>query len=311
MIKKNSNKINGWIILDKQSGITSRQAISKISKILKFKKIGHGGTLDPLATGILPIALGEATKLISFIQQQKKKYSFTIRWGETRDTDDTEGKIIEKSNSRPNEAEIQKALASFTGKIYQIPPNFSAIKINGLRSYNLARRNILVRHKPRQIEVYEFNLKKILNVDSAEFEVICGKGTYIRSLARDLAEKLNTKGHVAKLRRHFVGNFDEKDKIFIDFSKEIIHSPSVLKKIIPIEKVLDDIPALFLTETEAMKLRQGQKIRLNSLKFNNNFITEYPDYQKFEKIYTVSDKKIVALIEIDDGLVKPKRVINY
>ena len=311
MIKTNSNKINGWIILDKQSGITSRQAISKISKILKFKKIGHGGTLDPLATGILPIALGEATKLISFIQQQKKKYSFTIRWGETRDTDDTEGKIIEKSNSRPNEAEIQNALASFTGKIYQIPPNFSAIKINGLRSYNLARRNILVRHKPRQIEVYEFNLKKILNIDSAEFEVICGKGTYIRSLARDLAEKLNTKGHVAKLRRHFVGNFDEKDKIFIDFSKEIIHSPSVLKKIIPIEKVLDDIPALFLTETEAMKLRQGQKIRLNSLKFNNNFITEYPDYQKFEKIYTVSDKKIVALIDIDDGLVKPKRVINY
>ena len=311
MIKTNSNKINGWIILDKQSGITSRQAISKISKILKFKKIGHGGTLDPLATGILPIALGEATKLISFIQEQKKKYSFTIRWGETRDTDDTEGKIIEKSNSRPNEVEIEKALASFTGKIYQIPPNFSAIKINGLRSYNLARRNILVRHKPRQIEVYEFNLKKILNIDSAEFEVICGKGTYIRSLARDLAEKLNTKGHVAKLRRHFVGNFDEKDKIFIDFSREIIHSPTILKKIIPIEKVLDDIPALFLTETEAMKLRQGQKIRLNSLKFNNNFITEYPDYQRFEKIYTVSDKKIVALIEIDDGLVKPKRVINY
>ena len=311
MIKTNSNKINGWIILDKQCGITSRQAVSKISKILKFKKIGHGGTLDPLATGILPIALGEATKLISFMQQQKKKNSFTIRWGETRDTDDTEGKIIEKSNSRPNEAEIQNALASFTGKIYQIPPNFSAIKINGLRSYNLARRNILVRHKPRQIEVYEFNLKKILNIDSAEFEVICGKGTYIRSLARDLAEKLNTKGHVAKLRRHFVGNFDEKDKIFIDFSKEIIHSPSILKKIIPIEKVLDDIPALFLTETEAMKLRQGQKIRLNSLKFYNNFITEYPDYQKFEKIYTVSDKKIVAIIEIDDGLVKPKRVINY
>ena len=202
-------------------------------------------------------------------------------------------------------------MISFKGKIYQTPPNFSAIKINGERSYNLARKNILVRHKPRQIEVYEFNLKKILNIDSAEFEVICGKGTYIRSLARDLAEKLNTKGHVIKLRRHFVGNFDEKDKIFIDFSEEIIHSPSILKKIIPIEKVLDDIPALFLTETEAMKLRQGQKIRLNSLKFNNNFIKEYPNYQKFERVYTLSDKKLVALIEIDDGLVKPKRVINY
>ena len=311
MTKTNSNKISGWIILDKQSGITSRQALSKISKFFKLEKIGHGGTLDPLATGILPIAVGEATKLISFIQNKKKKYSFTIRWGEATDTDDIEGNITERSNSRPNKKKIQNALCSFTGKILQIPPNFSAIKINGERSYDLARKNISVRHKPRQIEVYEFNLKKILNIDYAEFEVICGKGTYIRSLARDLAEKLNTKGHVIKLRRHFVGNFDEKDKIFIDFSEEIIHSPSILKKIIPIEKVLDDIPALFLTTTEAMKLRQGQKIRLNSLKFNKNFITEYPNYQKFERVYTVSNKKLVALIEINNGLVKPKRIINY
>ena len=311
MIKKNSNKISGWIILDKKSGITSRQAISKISKIFKFNKIGHGGTLDPLATGVLPIAVGEATKLISFIQKKKKKYSFTIRWGEATDTDDSEGKIIKKSNSRPNKEEIQNALISFIGKIQQIPPNFSAIKIDGERSYNLARKNISVRHKPRQIEVHEFTLKKILNIDTAEFEVICGKGTYIRSLARDLAEKLNTKGHIIKLRRHFVGNFNEKDKIFIDFSEEIIHSPTFLEKIIPIEKVLDDIPALFLTKTEAMKLRQGQKIRLNSLNFKKNFIKEHPNYQEFETVYTVNDKKLVALIEINDGLVKPKRIINY
>ncbi len=202
-------------------------------------------------------------------------------------------------------------MVSFTGKICQIPPYFSAIKINGKRAYNLARKNMSVRHKPRQIQVYEFNLKKILNIDSAEFEVICGKGTYIRSLARDLAKKLNTKGHVTKLRRHFVGNFDEKDKIFIDFSEEIIHSPSFLRKIIPIEKALDDIPALFLTETEAMRLRQGQRIRLNSLKFNNNFITEYPNYKKFARVCTVSNDKLVAIIEIDDGLVMPKRIINY
>ncbi len=311
MTKKNSNKISGWIILDKQSGITSRQAISKISKIFNFNKIGHGGTLDPLATGVLPIAVGEATKLISFVQNTKKKYSFTIRWGEATDTDDGEGKIIKKSNSRPNKEEIQNALISFIGKIQQTPPNFSAIKIDGERSYNLARKNISIRHKPRQIEVNEFILKKILNVDSAEFEVICGKGTYIRSLARDLAEKLNTKGHVIKLRRHFVGNLNEKDKIFIDFSEEIIHSPTFLKKIIPIEKVLDDIPALFLTETEAMRLRQGQKISLNSLNFKKQFIEEHPNYHEFKTVYTINDKKLVALIEINDGLVKPKRVINY
>ena len=202
-------------------------------------------------------------------------------------------------------------MASFTGKIYQIPPNFSAIKIDGERSYNLARKNVSVNHKSRQIEVYEFNLRKIINIDSAEFEVTSGKGTYIRSLARDLAEKLNTKGHVIELRRHFVGNFNEKDKIFIDFSEEIIHSPSLLKKMIPIEKVLDDIPVLFLTETEAIKLKQGQKIRLNSFKFHKNFISEYPNYQKFERICTLSDKKPIAVIEIDDGLVKPKRIFNY
>ena len=311
MTKTKSNKISGWIVLDKQIGITSRQALTKISKIFNVNKIGHGGTLDPLATGVLPIALGEATKLISFIQNKKKKYSFTIRWGETTDTDDCEGKIIEKSNSRPNKDEIQNALVSFIGKIYQTPPKFSAIKINGVRSYNLARKNISVNHKPRLIEVYDFNLKNILTTDSAEFEVICGKGTYIRSLARDLADKLNTKGHIIRLRRHFVGNFDEKNKIFIDFSKEIIHSPSFLNKIIPIEKVLDDIPALFLTETEATKLRQGQKMRLNSLKFNDNFIKKYPNHQKFERVYTVSNKKIVALIEIENGLVKPKRIFNY
>ncbi len=311
MVKTNYKKISGWIILDKQTGVTSRQLVSKIAKSLEINKIGHGGTLDPLATGILPIAIGEATKLISFVQNKKKKYSFTIKWGEATDTDDIEGNIIEKSDFRPNKEDIQNALFSFTGKINQRPPIFSAIKVKGKRSYNLARKNVSIIHKPRLIEVYAFKLKKIVNIDFAEFEVICGKGTYIRSLVRDLSEKLNTKGHVTKLRRHVVGNFNEKDTIFIDFFEEIIHSPSFLKKIKPIEKVLDDIPALFLTETEAIKLRLGQKIRLDSLKFKGNFIKSYPDYQTFERVYTVSNNQLVALIEIDDGLVKPKRVINY
>ncbi len=311
MITLNLKKISGWIILDKQSGMTSRQIVSKISKTLKINKIGHGGTLDPLATGVLPIAIGEATKLISFIQNKNKKYSFTIKWGETTDTDDVEGKVLDKSDVRPNEKEIKKALISFRGKINQRPPIYSAIKINGKRSYNLARKNIDIEHNLRQIEVHELNLKKIVNSDLAEFEVICGKGTYVRSLARDIAEKLKTKGHVTKLRRHFVGNFDEKDTIFIDFFEEIIHSPSILNKIKPIEKVLDDIPALLLTETEATKLRQGQKIKLNLLKFYNDFILKYPNYQKFERVYTLKDNKLVALIEINDGLVKPKRIINY
>ena len=311
MIEPNSSNINGWLIIDKQSGKTSRQIVSKIARTLKTNKIGHGGTLDPLATGILPIAIGEATKLVSFIQNKKKKYTFTIKWGESTDTDDIEGKIIEKSLRRPNKNQIQNSLITFLGNIKQIPPIFSAIKINGKRSYKLARKNISIRHKPRQVEIFAFNLKGIVNIDYAEFEVICGKGTYIRSLARDLAEKLNTKGHIVKLRRNFVGNFNEKDTIFIDFFDEIIHSPNLLNKIKPIEKVLDDIPALFLTETEAMKLKQGQKTTLNSLTFNNDFIKEYPNYKKFERVYTVSNDKLVALVEVDKGIVKPRRVLNY
>ena len=311
MIEPNSSNINGWLIIDKQSGKTSRQIVSKIARTLKTNKIGHGGTLDPLATGILPIAIGEATKLVSFIQNKKKKYTFTIKWGESTDTDDIEGKIIEKSLRRPNKNQIQNSLITFLGNIKQIPPIFSAIKINGKRSYKLARKNISIRHKPRQVEIFAFNLKGIVNIDYAEFEVICGKGTYIRSLARDLAEKLNTKGHIVKLRRNFVGNFNEKDTIFIDFFDEIIHSPNLLNKIKPIEKVLDDIPALFLTETEAMKLKQGQKTTLNSLTFNNDFIKEYPNYKKFERVYTVSNDKLVAIVEVDKGIVKPRRVLNY
>lgn len=311
MVKFNFNNFNGWIILDKQKGVTSRHAVTKISKVLGVNKIGHGGTLDPLATGVLPIAIGEATKLISFIQNKNKKYSFTIKWGESTDTDDIEGNFLEKSDVRPNKNQINKALSSFIGKIFQKPPIFSAIKIDGKRSYNLARQKIVVEHKSRQIEVHDLKLKKIINSDVAEFEVICGKGTYVRSLARDIAQNLNTKGHVIKLRRHFVGNFDEKDTIFIDFFEEIIHSPSILDKIKPIEKVLDDIPALFLNETEAKKLRQGQKIRFNSLKFYNDFTIKYPNYKKFEKFCTLNNSRIVAIVEIIDGLVKPKRVINF
>ncbi len=305
------SNINGWIILDKQLGITSRQAVSKISKILNEKKVGHGDTLDPIATGVLPIAIGEATKLVSFIQNKNKKYTFTIKWGESTDTDDIEGMVVAKSNVRPTKKQIIRTLPLFIGQINQKPPNFSAIKIKGQRAYKLARNNMPVMHKPRDIEIHEFTLKKILSSDLAQFQVVCGKGTYIRALARDIAEKLNTKGHIIELRRNYVGDFDEKDTIFIDFFEEIIHSPPLLKKIQPIEKVLDDIPALFLNEIEAIKLKQGQKIRLNSLRLHDRFNLEYSNFHKFERVYTINNNKIVALVEIEDGFVKPKRIINY
>jgi len=185
-------KINGWIILDKQIGISSRTAVTKISRILKIKKVGHGGTLDPLASGVLPIALGEATKVISFIQDKQKCYSFTIKWGETTETDDLEGAVLERSEVRPNIKQINSIIPSFIGEILQKPPIYSAIKVNGQRSYKLARKNIEVNHEFRKVEIYDLILKKIINLDKAEFEVKCGKGTYVRSLAKDLAEKFPT-----------------------------------------------------------------------------------------------------------------------
>ena len=303
-------KINGWIILDKQIGISSRTAVTKISRILKIKKVGHGGTLDPLASGVLPIALGEATKVISFIQDKQKCYSFTIKWGETTETDDLEGAVLERSEVRPNIKQINSIIPSFIGEILQKPPIYSAIKVNGQRSYKLARKNIEVNHEFRKVEIYDLILKKIINLDKAEFEVKCGKGTYVRSLAKDLAEKLHTKGHVIQLRRLSVGNFEEKDTILIDFTKEIIHSPMIFNKILPTEAVLDDIPALVLNKTEARQIKQGQKLELNSLENIDHFLKKNPNYNKFEKIYAVENNDPIALIKIYEGIVKPARIIN-
>ena len=303
-------KINGWIILDKQIGISSRTAVTKISRILKIKKVGHGGTLDPLASGVLPIALGEATKVISFIQDKQKCYSFTIKWGETTETDDLEGAVLERSEVRPNIKQINSIIPSFIGEILQKPPIYSAIKVNGQRSYKLARKNIEVNHEFRKVEIYDLILKKIINLDKAEFEVKCGKGTYVRSLAKDLAEKLHTKGHVIQLRRLSVGNFEEKDTILIDFTKEIIHSPMIFNKILPVETVLDDIPALVLNKTEARQIKQGQKLELNSLENIDHFLKKNPNYNKFEKIYAVENYDPIALITIYEGIVKPARIIN-
>ncbi len=306
-----NKKINGWIIVDKQIGITSRQVVTKISKTLNIKKVGHGGTLDPLATGVLPIAIGEATKVISFIQDQKKRYSFKIKWGESTETDDMEGEILEKSEYRPTRQEIIKTLGCFVGNILQKPPIYSAIKINGQRSYKLARKNIKIEHKHRTVKIYDLILKNIININSAEFEVKCGKGTYVRSLARDIAEKLNTKGHIISLRRLSVGSFEEKDTIVIDFSKEIIHSPSILNKILPVKTVLDDIPALFLNEVETRRVQQGQKIQLNSLQYIKEFELKHPNYNEFDQIWAIKDENLIALIKIKDGIMRPSRVINF
>ncbi len=223
-------------------------------------KTGHAGTLDPLATGILPLALGEATKTMRFAAAGKKRYRFRVRWGEARDTDDREGAIIGETCARPDAAAIAAALPAFTGTILQRPPAYSAIKIAGQRAYALARAGTPPELAARPVEIAELRLISTPDPDHADFEAVVGGGTYIRALARDLAEALGTLGHIAELRRLAVGRFTENQAISLDCAVALGHSLAASEHLLPIETALDDIPALALTAEEAARLRHGQRV---------------------------------------------------
>ena len=257
---KIKNTVHGWIILDKPKNLTSTQAIGKVRRIIGGKKVGHGGTLDPLATGILPLAFGEATKLIPHVMDSDKEYEFSIRWGEARTTDDSEGTISATSSVRPTEAQIRAALPTFIGTISQTPPIFSAIKMQGERAYDRARAGEKVEMQPRPVTIHSLEFLSIPNQDHALFKLCCGKGTYVRSLARDLAVKLGTYGHVAQLRRTRVGRFSLERAISLESLDKLGHKGEALTALIALRQALDDIPALDLTATEAQRLRAGQSI---------------------------------------------------
>jgi tRNA pseudouridine55 synthase len=252
---------HGWIIVDKPEGLTSAHVVAKIKRLFKVKKAGHGGTLDPLATGVLPIALGEATKTLSYVLDGKKAYRFEVTWGEARSTDDQEGEIVETSEKRPTPQEIQEVVPQFVGKIQQMPPIFSALKIGGKRAYALAREGKEVELAPRDIEIYSLTLLKT-TADTATFDVFCSKGTYVRSLARDLALKLGTCGYISSLRRLQAGPFQEKDSILLDSLLKIGHNTELMKYVLPLQEALADILALEVQHAEAVKLRNGQAISL-------------------------------------------------
>ncbi|MBM3570177.1 MAG: tRNA pseudouridine(55) synthase TruB [Alphaproteobacteria bacterium] len=255
-------RLDGWLILDKPVGPSSAQAVARVKRALKPGKIGHGGTLDPLASGVLPLALGEATKTVSYAMDALKVYRFAIKFGEARATDDAEGEVTETSPHRPATEAIRAALARFIGRIEQRPPDFSAIKRDGRRAYDLARAGQAPDLTPRQVEIHRLALLDRPAPDLAEFEVECGKGTYVRSLARDLARALGTVGHVAALRRTRVGRFGEADSIPLATVEEIGYSPALIGRIRPVATVLDDIPALAVDESGATLLRQGRPLAL-------------------------------------------------
>jgi len=235
--KRKGNPIHGWVVFDKPLTMTSTQAVGKVRWLFQAQKAGHGGTLDPLATGILPIALGNATKTVPFTMDATKTYEFEITWGESRDTLDAEGVVTATSDVRPDAAEIEAALKAFTGDISQIPPKYSAIKVDGRRAYDLARGGEEVTLKARPVRVDSLELLESMP-DKACFRMDCGKGTYVRSLARDLAAHLGACGYVSKLRRTCVGGFEEIYAFSLDDLEFLCHRGRVLEALAPVHAVL-------------------------------------------------------------------------
>ena len=305
--KNYGNPVHGWLVIDKDPNITSARVVSRAKKILNAEKVGHSGTLDPLATGVLPLAFGEATKTVSYMMEGKKKYNFTICWGSSTDTDDAQGVIIKTSVIRPDKAKILSSLPKFIGEIQQIPPNYSAIKINGKRAYKLARDEKAVELKPRSIFIEEFRLVEMIDADHTSFEVTSGKGAYIRGLARDIAVYLGTVGHILQLRRTSVGPFSEKDAISLDQLEKLGHKGAAVDILRPVESALDDIPALDLTADEARRLRCGQPI--SALKVAKR--TPLNGIDPGAIVCAMAGGKVVALAKFQGGEICPFRVLNF
>lgn len=303
-MKRQKTPIHGWIAFDKPYGMSSTQAVGKLRFLFNAEKAGHGGTLDPLASGLLPIAFGEATKTVSYAMDGRKRYRFTARWGEERTTDDLEGAVTVSSEKRPSRQEIESILQLFTGEIMQAPPAFSAIKVDGERAYDLARAGEAVKLAARPILIEELRLTELPDPDHATFEVTCGKGTYIRSLARDMGRALGTAAHVSTLRRIAVGPFTEAHMISLENLMELSHKAdggnAINGALLPIETVLDGIPALAIDADQARRLKLGQPVLLRGA---NAPIAE-------DAVLVTSGGKPVGIGHIEQGTLKPKRLFN-
>lgn len=298
--RKKGTPVHGWVILDKRSGMTSTQAVGAVRRIFDAQKAGHAGTLDPLATGILPIALGEATKTVSFAVDGEKAYRFTVRWGAETDTDDSEGRVTRTSEARPATAAIHDLMPSFTGAISQVPPSYSAIKVDGERAYDLARDGETVTLEPRTVVIDRIEAMAHLDADTTVFEAECGKGTYVRALARDFGRKLGCYGHVIALRRTRVGPFDEAKAITLEALDALAAEGRLAEALKPVESALDDLAALSVSSNDAARLKRGQPVLLRG--------RDAPVYTG--PAFAISRGLLVAIGEIAEGELRPTRVFN-
>ncbi len=302
--KRKGRPVHGWVILDKPAGMTSAQAVAKVRRLFDAAKAGHAGTLDPLATGVLPIALGEATKAVPYVMAERKIYRFTLCWGAATDTDDAEGLVVATSDMRPSVAAIEQVLPRFVGVIDQTPPVYAAVKVNGVRAYKRARHGEPIPLAPRQVSIERLELIEQLHPDYATFEATVGKGTYIRALARDLGRALGTVAHVTALRRLAVGRLRAEQAIPLEKLTVMGHSPTASEHLLSVETALDDIPALAVTEAEAASLRHGRPV-INANEGRCQGLGEGTT------IRAVNGDRLVAFAQIRDGGLRPIRVLNF
>ena len=298
-------KLNGWINLNKPEGFSSFKCVYIIKKLIKIKKVGHAGTLDPLASGVLPIALGEATKALRFAVENEKTYTFIITWGSETSTDDKEGEILKKSDNRPSKKAILEKIKLFNGDILQTPPNYSAIKINGIRSYKLARLGKTLKLNERKITVHNFKLLNIINKNEAKFFVKCQKGTYVRSLARDLGQELGVFGHVSYLKRESVGNFCIKKSISLDQIEKLSHYFAKQDIILPILYPINENDIIEVSQKTSENLLKGKKVIIENLM--DKTIIENKESKFF---LTRFEGNPVAICLQENGILLPKRVFN-
>jgi tRNA pseudouridine55 synthase len=303
--KCEKHDVHGWVILDKPIGITSTHAVGAVKRLFTAKRAGHAGTLDPLASGMLPIALGEATKTVPFVMDGRKLYCFTVAWGEERDTDDAEGRVTQTSDARPTADAIRALLPAWTGTIQQVPPRYSAIKIDGERAYDLARDGEVVELPARPVDIARLALTETPDAGHAVFEAECGKGTYVRSLARDMGRALGCFGHVCALRRVRVGPFGAETMISLEELEAVCHRAAagegnLADALMPVETALDDIPALAVSGSDAARLHRGQAVLLRG--------RDAPNFRG--TVYVTAAGRLLALAEVDRGEIVPKRVFN-
>ena len=305
--RKRGLLVDGWVCLDKPLELGSTDAVSRVRRLFNAQKAGHAGTLDPLATGVLPIALGEATKTVPYLMDADKAYRFTVAWGVTTASFDREGAVVATSDVRPTPEQVAAVLPRFVGEIQQVPPAFSAIRVNGERAYDLARAGEDVVLAARTVRIDAAAVVGAPDPHHVEIEITCGKGTYVRSLARDLAEALEACGHVSALRRTRVGGFDQAAAVTLEKLAELCDEGREGSALLPVETALDDIPACAVTAEDAFRLRQGRAIVL----LPRQVETLRPLLSEADRtVRAMSEGRVVALCEMRAGRLNPTRVFH-